>query len=163
MPLSTNFTRRQARVMDSKGSIALACIWSLYRRKALMTVSISSSSLVLERYSWMFRNSDEWMLGCQVRNQSVEKGSWPFEGLLPATSLYRRNRRSYDRLVSYSSTCRRAPSWIREMARSMSRDSLRMLFCVAMSNSRGGEREVSYPVVPRNRLCRASGAAPLRG
>src|SRR5450830_1299390 len=28
----------------------------------------------------MFRNSEEWMFSCQVRNQSVEKGSWPLEG-----------------------------------------------------------------------------------
>src|SRR5574343_1961892 len=81
-----------------------------------MIVSISSSSEVLFRYSWMFRNRLAWMLGCQVMNQSVEKGSWPFEGDLPDTSLYRRSRRSYDKSVSDSSTCRRAPRLIRVTA-----------------------------------------------
>jgi hypothetical protein len=57
-------------------------------------VSISSISATLFRYSWMLRKSDEWMFGCQVMNQSVEKGSWPLLGDLPATSLYRRSRRS---------------------------------------------------------------------
>ena len=52
-----------------------------------MTVSISSISATLFRYSWMLRNSDEWMFGCQVMNQSVENGSWPLLGDLPATSL----------------------------------------------------------------------------
>ena len=59
-----------------------------------MTASISSISATLFRYSWMFRNSDAWMFGCQVMNQSVENGSWPLLGDLPATSLYRRSRRS---------------------------------------------------------------------
>ena len=49
-------------------------------------------------------------------NQSVEKGSWPFEGDFPATSLYRRSKRSYDKSVSDSSTCRRAPRLIRVTA-----------------------------------------------
>ena len=40
-----------------------------------MTVSISSISETLFRYSWMLRNSDEWMLGCHVMNQSVENGN----------------------------------------------------------------------------------------
>ena len=52
-----------------------------------MTASISSSSDDLFRYSWMFRNSEAWMFGCQVMNQSVENGSWPLLGDLPATSL----------------------------------------------------------------------------
>ena len=34
------------------------------------------------------------MFGCQVMNQSVENGSWPLEGDLPATSLYSFSRRS---------------------------------------------------------------------
>ena len=59
-----------------------------------MTVSISSIAAALFRYSWMFRNRLEWMLGCQVMNQSVENGSCPLLGLLPATSLYRRSKRS---------------------------------------------------------------------
>src|SRR5574343_146415 len=84
-----------------------------------MTTSISSISEALFRYSCMFRNRLAWMLGCQVMNQSVEKGSWPFEGDLPETSLYRRSRRSYDMSVSDSSTCRRAPRWISVMARSI--------------------------------------------
>src|SRR4030095_13449002 len=65
----------------------------------------------------MFRNSDEWMFGCQVMNQSVENGSMPRAGDSPWTSLYRRNRRSYDRSVSDSRTCRRAPSLINAIAR----------------------------------------------
>src|SRR5882762_576606 len=36
-----------------------------------MIASISSSSVVLFKYSYMFRNRDEWMFGCQVMNQSV--------------------------------------------------------------------------------------------
>ena len=40
-----------------------------------MIESISSSSAVLFRYSWMFRNRLAWMFGYQVMNQSVENGS----------------------------------------------------------------------------------------
>src|SRR5512139_3619606 len=57
------------------------------------------------------------MFGCQVMNQSVENGSMPRAGDSPWTSLYRRSRRSYDRSVSDSSTCRRAPSLISAIAR----------------------------------------------
>ena len=56
------------------------------------------------------------MFGCQVMNQSVEKGSMPRAGDSPWTSLYKRSRRSYDRSVSDSSTCRRAPSLINAIA-----------------------------------------------
>jgi hypothetical protein len=35
----------------------------------------------------MFMNNEECMLGCHDMNQSVEKGSMPFEGLFPDTSL----------------------------------------------------------------------------
>src|ERR1035437_5279514 len=77
----------------------------------------------------MLRKSEEWMFSCQVKNQSVENGSWPLDGERPATSLYRRNRRSYDSVVSDSSTCKRAPRSISVTARSISRDSFRMLLC----------------------------------
>src|SRR5574343_1309566 len=92
-----------------------------------MITSMSSSSAALDRYSWMLANRLAWMLGCQVRNQSVENGSWPLEGDLPATSLYRRISRSYDSVVSDSSTCMRAPIWISMAARSIWRDSLSTL------------------------------------
>src|SRR5205823_1142864 len=92
-----------------------------------MTVSISSISATLFRYSWMFRNSEAWMLGCQVMNQSVENGSWPLLGDLPETSLYRRSSRSYERSVSDSSTCSRAPRLISVTARSICLASVRML------------------------------------
>src|SRR4051812_47868227 len=75
----------------------------------------------------MFRNRLAWMFGCQVMNQSVENGSWPLLGDLPLTSLYRRSRRSYDRSVSDSSTCRRAPRWMRVTARLICLASVRML------------------------------------
>src|SRR5574343_1160610 len=71
----------------------------------------------------MLRNSEEWMFSCQVRNQSVENGSWPLEGDLPAISLHRRISRSYDSVVSDTSTCMRAPIWISMAARSIWRDS----------------------------------------
>src|SRR5574343_1795287 len=72
----------------------------------------------------MLRNSEEWMFSCQVRNQSVENGSWPLEGDLPAISLYRLISRSYYSVVSDSSTCMRAPIWISMAARSIWRDAL---------------------------------------
>ena len=84
----------------------------------------------------MLRNSDAWMFGCQVMNQSVENGNWPLLGDLPATSLYRRSSRSYDRSVSDSSTCRRAPSWISAIARSICLASVRMLL-LRMAGFRG--------------------------
>ena len=40
------------------------------------------------------QEQEAWMFGCQVMNQSVENGSWPLLGDLPATSLYRRSSRS---------------------------------------------------------------------
>src|ERR1700726_3250671 len=92
-----------------------------------MMASISSSSVVLFKYSYMFRNRDEWMFGCQVMNQSVENGSMPRAGDSPWTSLYNRSRRSYDRSVSDSRTCRRAPSLISAMARWIWRLSVTML------------------------------------
>src|SRR3990167_7878446 len=81
----------------------------------------------------MFRNSELWMFSCQVRNQSVEKGSWPFEGDLPAISLYSRIRRSYDSVVSDSSTCMRAPIWISMAARSICLDSFSTLLAGALA------------------------------
>src|SRR3990167_1163236 len=81
----------------------------------------------------MLRNSELWMFSCQVRNQSVEKGSWPLEGDLPAISLYRRIRRSYDSVVSDSSTCMRAPIWISIAARSICFDSFSTLLAGALA------------------------------
>ena len=81
----------------------------------------------------MFRNSELWMFSCQVRNQSVENGSWPLDGDLPAISLYRRIRRSYDSVVSDSSTCMRAPIWISMAARSICLDSFRTLLTGALA------------------------------
>ena len=57
-------------------------------------LQVLESETTLLRYSWILRNRLAWILGCQVMNQSVENGSWPLLGLLPATSLYRRSRRS---------------------------------------------------------------------
>src|SRR5512134_529363 len=109
-----------------------------------MMPSISSSSLVLSRYSYMFRNSDEWMFGCQVMNQSVENGSMPRAGDSPWTSLYRRSSRSYDRSVSDSSTCRRAPSLISAMARWICwlSETMLLMRMVARSSSRVLGRDV---------------------
>src|SRR6266436_9530653 len=101
-----------------------------------MIASISSSSVVLFKYSYMFRNRDEWMFGCQVMNQSVENGSMPRAGDSPCTSLYRRSSRSYDRSVSDSRTCRRAPSLIRAIARWIWRLSLTMLL-ILIGSPRG--------------------------
>src|SRR5689334_7558095 len=64
----------------------------------------------------MLMYSEEWMFGCQVRNQSVENGSMPFGGDTPLSSLYSLSRRSRDSETSLSSSCRRAPSWINSMA-----------------------------------------------
>src|SRR5882672_3862633 len=87
----------------------------------------------------MFRNSDEWMFGCQVINQSVENGSMPRAGDSPWTSLYSRSRRSYDRSVSLSRTCRRAPSLISAMARWICRLSVTMLLIrMTLSGRRSG-------------------------
>ena len=52
-----------------------------------VTASTVSQSTALDRYSWMLRNSDEWMFSCQVRNQSVENGSIPLGGDTPFSSL----------------------------------------------------------------------------
>src|SRR3990167_8062200 len=81
----------------------------------------------------MFRNSELWMFSCQVRHQSVENGNWPLEGDLPAISLYRRIRRSYDSGVSDSSTCMRAPIWISMAARSICFDSFSTLLAGALA------------------------------
>src|SRR6266702_2123757 len=83
----------------------------------------------------MPRNSDEWMLGIHVTNQSVENGSIPLGGDLPRISLYSRRRRSRESIVSASSTCRRAPSSTSSLARRTSRASsttllLRMSGCL---------------------------------
>src|SRR6478672_11254544 len=64
----------------------------------------------------MLMNREEWIFGCQVRNQSVENGSMPFGGDTPFSSLYSLSRRSRDSETSLSSSCRRAPSWINSMA-----------------------------------------------
>ena len=90
----------------------------------------------------MFRNSELWMFSCQVRNQSVEKGSWPLEGDLPAISLYRRIRRSYDRVVSDSSTCMRAPIWMSMAARSICLDSFSTLLATVGVAVMAGFREM---------------------
>src|SRR5699024_6030529 len=73
------------------------------------------------------------MLGIQVINQSVEKGSMPLGGDMPRTSLNRRTRRARLRSVSVSSTCRRAPSSISSTASCTCSNSLRRLFRVAIS------------------------------
>src|SRR5450830_1700214 len=77
------------------------------------------------------------MFSCQVRNQSVEKGSWPLEGDLPAISLYRRMRRSQERVVSDSRTCMRAPMRMSMAARSIWRDSLSTLLAGALAVAAG--------------------------
>src|SRR5690606_2928151 len=61
-------------------------------------------------------NSEAWMLGCQLMNQSVENGSMPLGGETPLTSLYSLSSRSRDSVVSASSSCRRAPCWMRSIA-----------------------------------------------
>src|SRR5262245_47867648 len=71
----------------------------------------------------MLMNREAWMLGCQVMNQSVEKGSMPLGGDLPWISLYSRSSFSRDSLVSDSSTCRRAPSLMSSVAKAISRAS----------------------------------------
>src|SRR6218665_757651 len=81
----------------------------------------------------MFRNGELWMFSCQVRNQSGENGNCPLDGDLPAISLYRRISRSYDSVVSDSSTCIRAPMRISTAARSICRDSFRTLFTRALA------------------------------
>src|SRR4030065_1562692 len=76
----------------------------------------------------MLTNSEEWTLGSQVRNQSVENGSMPLGGETPLTSLYSLSKRSRDSVVSDSSTCGRAPSSISSIASWVSRISVSRLF-----------------------------------
>src|SRR5690606_11182961 len=68
------------------------------------------------------------MLGSQVMNQSAENGSMPFGGETPLISLYRRTSRSRPSPVSASSTRRRAPTRMSEMASCISLASLTTLF-----------------------------------
>src|SRR5437868_139317 len=74
------------------------------------------------------------MFGCHVMNQSVENGSIPFGGDTPFSSLYSLIRRSRDRLVSASSSCRRAPSSISSMARVISFTSITTLLLAMVNN-----------------------------
>src|SRR5574340_853763 len=76
----------------------------------------------------MLTNSEEWTLGSQVRNQSVENGSMPLGGDTPLTSLYSLSKRSRDKVVSDSRTCGRAPSSINSIASWVSRISVNRLF-----------------------------------
>src|SRR5574340_176750 len=87
----------------------------------------------------MLTNSEEWTLGSQVRNQSVENGSMPLGGDTPLTSLYSLSRRSRERVVSDSRTCGRAPSSISSIASWVSRISFSKLFLLmALPSSFGG-------------------------
>src|ERR1700693_3339224 len=80
------------------------------------------------RYLWILMNSEEWMFGCQVMNQSVENGNIPLGGDMPFNSLYNFSKRSLDRDVSDSSNCRRAPSRINSIANWISCASVITLF-----------------------------------
>src|ERR1043166_1288170 len=64
----------------------------------------------------MSMNSEAWMFGSQLMNQSVENGSMPLGGDTPLTSLYSLSSRSRLRLTSASSSCRRAPQLISSIA-----------------------------------------------
>src|SRR5436309_486832 len=91
-------------------------------------------------------NREAWIFGIQVVNQSVENGSIPLGGDLPRISLYSRNRRSRESWVSHSSTCKRAPRWMRSVARWTSRASattlrLRILGRL-LHRARGQDRRV---------------------
>src|SRR5579863_4713594 len=70
------------------------------------------------------------MFASHVMYQSAENGNMPFGGDTPLTSRYNRIMRSRDSVSSLSSTCMRAPSSIRAMARKTScASSERLFFC----------------------------------
>jgi hypothetical protein len=84
----------------------------------------------------MLMNSEEWIFGCQVMNQSVENGSMPFGGETPFNSLYSLSRRSRDSDTSVSSNCRRAPSWMSSIASWISCTSDTTLFLAMIDSQR---------------------------
>ncbi len=76
----------------------------------------------------------------------------PRAGDSPWTSLYRRSRRSYDRSVSDSRTCRRAPSlisaiarWIWRLSETMLLMRMTMLRSVSMGISPLGDFDLAWP------------------
>ena len=77
---------------------------SRYSLKALMAAAMPRVLVFAIRKRWISMNSEEWMFGCQVTNQSVENGSMPLGGDTPLTSLYNRSRRSRLSEVSTSRT-----------------------------------------------------------
>src|SRR5471032_48440 len=95
-----------------------------------MTASMPVAPACSTRKRWILMNSEEWIFGCQVRNQSVENGNMPFGGDTPLSSLYSLSRRSRDSDTSDSSNCSRAPSWISSIASRISWASDTTLFLV---------------------------------